>query len=323
MIGPGAMRGLSQASNQRGVFSIFAIDHRDAMRLVLAPDAPDSVKPETLTDMKLEFVRALSPEASAILLDPEYSAVQAVSEHAIAGGSALLCAIESQGYLGDPEAPTQTLLDGWSIEKSKRIGASGVKLLLLYRPETSVAARQEELVRTVITECRRLDIPLFLEPVAYDLPNSRFLDNRRRIVTTSVERLGALGPDVLKVQFPARTDRVDRAEWADACAELDDASPVPWTLLSGGDPFESFITQVELACAAGSSGFVVGRALWAEAARADDTDRSRLIETRVVPRFRDLTAVASDLGTPFSQRVAVAPVADFSAYADFGNPPPT
>ena len=312
---PGKVRGLTTAANERGVFTIFAIDHRDALRAILDPDAPADVPASVMTATKLDFVRRMAPAASAILLDPEYSAIEAVSSGALDGRTALLCALEAQGYLGHPQARTTTLLEGWGVEKAKRLGASGVKLLLLYRPDAAAADLQDALVRNMVADCAAWDIPLFLEPVMYALPTDHADGpDRRRVVIESVRRLAALGPDILKVQFPTDTTIVDLPAWRDACAELDEASPVPWTLLSGGDPFESFATQVTVACEAGSSGFLVGRALWAEAARLSGTERMDHIDAVVRPRFAELAAIASDLGTPWTDRVVPPAPPSYSAY---------
>jgi tagatose 1,6-diphosphate aldolase len=306
---PGKIRGLTQASNEAGVFTIFAIDHRDSMRVIIDPVRPGRVTAQEMTETKLEFVRAVAQNATAVLLDPEYSAIQAVNSRALTGDTALLCAIEAQGYLGDPHSRETTLLDGWSVGKAKRLGASGVKLLLLYRPGSTIATRQEELVSEVVAACARHDIPLFLEPVSYELGSAetpgtaQFGSNRRDIVCESARTLGALGPDVLKLQFPSDTiGEVDQSEWTDACAELQEASPVPWTLLSGGDPIDSFLEQVRIACEAGASGFLVGRALWADAVKARGADRKALIDSFVRPMFQELVDIATSAGTDWGAR---------------------
>ena len=53
---PGKARALTQASDERGIFTVFAIDHRDAMRMLLDPDDPSSVPAGLLTKVKLDFV---------------------------------------------------------------------------------------------------------------------------------------------------------------------------------------------------------------------------------------------------------------------------
>jgi tagatose 1,6-diphosphate aldolase len=71
---------------------------------------------------------------------------------------------------------------------------------------------------------------------------------------------------------------------------------VPWALLSGGDPYELFLEQVETACRAGASGFMVGRALWGEAVTAPADRRQRMLADVAGPRLRELAASATRLG---------------------------
>ena len=319
----GKVRGLTAASNDMGVFTILAVDHRDSMRAVLKPEDPANVPAEVMTATKLDLVAGIGDLASAVLLDPEYSALQGVSSRMLRGDTAFLCAVEAQGYLGDPNARVTALLEGWSVAKAKRMGASGIKLLLLYRPDSDIADEQDRVVADVVAQCAEHDIPLFLEPVSYQLRASEtpgtapIGQDRRRIVCESVRRLGALGPDVLKVQFPADTSaKPDSASWADACAELNEASPVPWALLSGGDPYESFAVQVRIACEAGASGFLVGRALWGDLVRAPVADRERLLGTVVRPRFTELVEIASESGADWALRYDL-PAYDASGYRDY------
>ena len=304
VVTPGKARALTQASNEHGIFTVFAIDHRDAMRMLLDPDDPAGVPADLLTEVKLDFVRAMNADASAVLLDPEYSAIEAVGGRVVGRDTGLLVALENQGYLGDPEARVTTLLEGWSVEKAKRLGASGIKLLLLYRPDSEAAAQQDAVVADVVTACARWDIPLFLEPIPYPLPSDDAGGPvRRELVVESVRRLGALGPDIMKVPFPEDTAVEDLPRWRDACAELDEVSPVPWALLSGGDPYRSFRVQVQIASESGSSGFLVGRALWGEAAKLAGAERRAAIEYQVRPRFVELAQIATTHGTSWYDRV--------------------
>jgi tagatose 1,6-diphosphate aldolase len=49
------------------------------------------------------------------------------------------------------------------------------------------------------------------------------------------------------------------------CEELNDTTGVPWVILSAGVAIEEFLVQVDLATAAGASGFLCGRAIWKDA----------------------------------------------------------
>ena len=66
---------------------------------------------------------------------------------------------------------------------------------------------------------------------------------------------------------------------------------MPWVLLSGGGSFDTYLRQVEVAVKAGGSGFMVGRALWGEAALASPDERPVLLEEVVRPRMRQLREI--------------------------------
>jgi tagatose-1,6-bisphosphate aldolase len=325
VLSPGKARGLAAASTEQGVFTILAVDHRDSLRTVLAPDAPSTVPAEEMTAVKLDLLRMLGGGASAALLDPEYSAAQAIVTGALPGNVAFLVAIEAQGYLGDPSVRRTSLLEGWGVAKVKRLGASGVKMLVLYHPDGgAVTEAQERLIESVIAQCSDHDIPLFLEPLAYStdpaapIGSAAFADRHRAVVVNTVRRLGALGPDVLKVQFPVDCLRhPDRAAWADACAELDETTPVPWALLSGGDSYDLFREQVRVACSAGASGFLVGRALWGPYVTTRASQRTPSVTTLLRDRFLELSTIAVEHGRSWRDRFTMPPVTE-SWYRGYG-----
>ncbi len=289
-LSPGKARRLQTLADREGRFMILAADHRDSLRVELDPVRPDAVPAAALTSFKLDLVRELAGHVTGVMLDPVYSAAQAVVEGALAPGLGFLCALEAQGYGADPHARRTELLDGWSVERAARLGAAGVKLLIHYNPDLGDAAeRQERFVDEVVAECAIHDLPLFLEPLPYDCAP----DDRPRVIVETTRRLSRLGPDVLKQPFPVDAGDADRGRWRDACAALDEAAEVPWALLSGGDPYPTFVDQLGVACESGCSGFMVGRAAWREALTAPVDSRSAVIRDVVAPRFAELRAVAA------------------------------
>lgn len=315
-LSPGKIRGLQATSTKGGIFKILAIDHRDSLRVLIDPDHPAGVPAAKLTETKLAIVKHIAPQATAVMLEPVYSAAQAIITGALPGNVGFLSALEEQGYLGDPYARQTTLLTGWSVAKAKRLGANGIKLLLFYHPEAGEATeRQEQTVRAVATDCARYEIPLFLEPIAYSLDPARpagsadFAQQRRRIIIESARRLGALGPDVLKLQFPIDTNHVsDEVIWQEACQELTRAAGIPWALLSAGDPYDSFKIQLRIACQAGCSGFMAGRALWREVISAESARRHDILDQVVLPRFEELAQIATAYGQGWQTKYRLSPV---------------
>lgn len=309
-LSPGKIRALQTTSTRDGIFKILAIDHRDSMRVLIDPDDPASVPAIQLTELKLAVINHIAPQATAVMLEPVYSAAQAIVAGVLPGHVGFLSALEEQGYLGDPHARQTTLINGWSVPKAKRLGAGGIKLLIFYHPDAGEATdRQEELVQAVIADCARSEIPLFLEPLAYPLDpampvtSAEFAQQRRRIVVDTARRLSALGPDILKLQFPLDAAyESDEEVWRDACAELNEAARIPWALLSGGDPYDTFKAQLRVACKAGCSGFMVGRALWREVISATKAERRAILEDIVLPRFKELSQIASAYGHSWQKK---------------------
>ena len=269
-----------------GRFAVLAIDHRDSMRAVLAPDDPDSVSAEEITDLKRELVGALAAGATGVMLEPEYSIPQLL-DGTLPDGVGFTAALEAQGYASAPEAGATRILEGWSVESAAESGAAAAKLLVFYRPDRPAhAAAQERVTAEILAECRRVGIPLVLEPLFYGLDDPAA---RRDLVIETVERFAAMAPDLLKLPFPVDpTHEPDRNRWAEACADITERCPMPWTLLSGGGNYESYRDQLQTAVAAGCSGFMAGRALWGEAALTPQPERTRIIEDLVAPRLAEL-----------------------------------
>ena len=320
---PGARRGLDACASARGTFGVLALDHRQNLRRELRPDAPEAVTYEEMVDFKREVVRALAPVATGTLLDPQIGAAQCIADGSLPAGAGLIVALEATGYEGSSTARVSRVLDGWSVAKAKRMGASAAKLLVYYHPDAANAADQEALVAGIAADCRDADLALFVEPLSFSLVEGEKLrgDDRRRVVIETARRLTAIGGDILKAEFPFDPSVVDRGRWGEACAELDDASAVPWVLLSGGVDQATFHAQVEIACAAGASGVVAGRSVWAEAATMPPGSRAQFLVTTARARLRSLVDLVDAVGRPWHERpntMADAAVPGEGWYREYG-----
>jgi tagatose 1,6-diphosphate aldolase len=301
---PGTRRGLDACASARGTFAVLALDHRQNLRKELHPDAPESTTYEEMVEFKRAVIRALAPHATGSLLDPEIGAAQCIADGSLPGNAGLLVAIEATGYLGDATARMSRILPGWSVEQAKRMGASAAKLLVYYHPHAANAADQERLVADVAADCRRHDLALFVEPLGFDPETGGKLrgEARRQCVIETARRLTDLGGDILKAEFPYDVSVTDEAAWADACAELDAASRVPWVLLSGGVDDATFEAQVASACRAGASGVLVGRSVWAPSATLPPADRDAWLSTEGRRRLERLVRLVDELGLPWHAR---------------------
>jgi tagatose-1,6-bisphosphate aldolase len=251
---------------------------------------------------KSEVVETLAPVSSAVVLDPEYGAAQAIVAGSLPGNTGLIVTIEAAGYSGEAGNRRSSRLADWSVEKIARMGASGVKMRLYYHPQARSAAKQEALVDEVAADCRAADIPLFLEPLSYSLEKGQSLssDEKREVVIETARRLSPRGIDVLKAEFPL-DGRAEprRGEWEAACRDLTEASVVPWVLLSAGVPFKEFTRETEIACRCGAGGVVVGRAVWQEATELRNKAHDDFLTKTAVERMVELGDIISEHAMPW------------------------
>jgi len=304
----GKYRGLASTSTPQGMFTILAFDHRQSFVKMVPSDQPGGAAPEEVVEVKTAVVRALAPHASAVLLDPLYSAAQTIANGSLPGQTGLLVAVEESGYTGEPTARITELMPEWNVTKIKRMGADAVKLLVYYHPDAGMFARQQEdLVRQLVEDCREADILFYLEPVSYSIDpavpakSAGFAAQRPELITRIARRLGSLGPDVLKLEFPvdANYDR-EETSWRRACESVSAASPCPWAVLSAGVNFDLFLQQVEIACQAGASGFIGGRAVWKEGIGMAPNERDEWLRNVAAPRLDALSAVALKYARPWT-----------------------
>lgn len=298
----GKIRGLQECANQGGTFTLLAVDHRQNLRRSLNPENPGAVPGSVLTEFKLRVTESLAGEATAVLLDPEYSAAQALAAGKLPGNVGLVVALEATGYSGDPTARQSRILPGWSAQKAKRMGASMIKLLVYYHPDAPTAPEIESFVKGVADECRALDLGIVLEPLSYSLdPQQPKLssDEKQYVVVETARRLTPLGVDILKAEFPLGKENKDEAAWGPACQEVSAASVSPWILLSAAVDFDTYLRQARIACEAGGSGVAVGRAVWKEAVGMTPEAQNEFLLTIAKKRLSQLASLCTEHGRPW------------------------
>ncbi len=318
----GKRRGLSQCATQYGAFAILALDHRNNLRTAMNPENPGSVTYDILVEFKQQVVDALAPQSSAVLVDPHIGAAPVVDHQDLPGKVGLLVAVEETGYSGESTDRINTIQPGWSVGKIKRMGASGAKLLIYYHPDAPHARDQENLISRVVEACDKFDLPLFLEPLSFSIdPGKKKLSSaeKRQVVVETARRLSTLGIDILKAEFPLEvTEEPDEAVWKAACSELTGASKVPWVLLSAGVDFDTYLRQVEVACRAGASGVLAGRAIWKEAVDLNGQDRLDFLSSTASMRMEKLYQLCNALAHPWMKGFPLGTITEdwFSNYPD-------
>ena len=310
----GKLRGLQQISSKRGTFTALALDHRQNLRKA----NPAFVSDEELSRFKLDVTSVLASSATAVLLDPEVSAAQAIAQQVIPNHAGLVVAVESTGYTGEATARQAQTIPGWSVEKARRMGASAVKLLVYYYPDSQTASEIESFIRKIAEDCTKHDLVLMLEPLSYSLNENKKLssEEKRYVVVETAKRLTPLGVDILKAEFPLSVAEADQRVWTEACAEISAVSIVPWILLSAAVDYEVFLQQVAVACNAGASGIAVGRAVWKEAVTMAGDERMTFLRTTALERISRLTSLCYALAKPYTDYYQAE--APFDWYRSYG-----
>ncbi len=305
-------RHLRQCSTTKGLFSVLAIDHRGVLLTDMEKAREKPITRQDVIELKRAIIHHLADEATAVLTDPEYG-FAAFTQSGISGGKGLLSPLEVTDYTPHPSQRLTNFIENWDVSKIKSAGGSGVKLLLYFHPDAENAQFQTDLVDSIIEQCKVHRIPFFLEPIGYSLDPQNSLSNeeRRQVVIESVRHFTARGIDILKAEFPLDVkQQPDESVWADALDELNSASEVPWTILSAGVTYDIFLRQTILACKAGASGVMVGRAVWAEALPLTGEALQQFLATTGKARMSALTAICNLYGTSWMDKIGSPALAE-------------
>jgi tagatose 1,6-diphosphate aldolase len=323
MVSLGKFRHLTQCATPEGHFVVLAIDHRANLREALSAARGMPVDDVEVGEFKRDVVQALSSLCSGVLGDPAFVLGYGIASGLLPGTQGLIAPVEVTNYAVHPSERDVQFIAGWNVEKAKRVGLSGLKLLMYFHPESPAAVQRIRLARMMADVCARFDIPLFLEPVLHSLTPSMKMETRARIRSAvEMARLMAdTGADVLKLEFPV--DSVvdqDPYLWEDAAGMLNRAcGSVPWVLLSGGVDGSVFARQTEIACAAGCSGVMVGRALWNAAVKAGAggaDSRLNILQNRARRDLGQLADIVRAHAAPFWEKTG-RPAPEFNWYESY------
>ena len=324
-ISAGKLWCLRRLSDERGFFKMTAVDQRPGVKaLVSTRRGVESASFEDVGQAKRILIETLSPHSTAMLLDPGYAYPYAALQTDPRRG--LLLTYEQWESEETAGGRKTYAYPHWSVEKIKRTGADGVKLMLWWRPDASdeVKAHQRRLVEQVGRECRCHDIAFLLEPLLYplggDAQGGRYEEDATKrpemVVETAREFVHErYGIDIFKMESPIAAASVPDpdSEQSPECQrwfdELGRTIDRPWVMLSAGAGMEPFRRIVAHAFRAGASGYLAGRAIWWHAFESTFPDWDAMREGILrdgVPYVQKLQAMLEQTGTPWTRCRAFA-----------------
>ena len=319
---PGKLAGLRGVTDAGGRFKVLALDQSNSFRkFIKAAMERQGKKGEASYDQvvhaKLEITEVLAPYASAVLLDVNYGARQAVNAFVVPRGVGLIVRVEASrdaGIAGEFEP-------GWSVAQIKKMGGTAVKLLVYMDVRDAKATKaQMSFVKRVAEDCQKEDILLMIEELSYprkgeDKKTPAYVARRPENIIKSAELIGPYA-DILKLEFPAdiRNDSTETVQ--KNLAAVNAAAIRPWVLLSAGEKFEVFAKQVELAMKAGCSGTMAGRAIFQEYFDVNTPDeQKRFLEGTGIERMNQLNSIVDSYALPWFERYRLSSK-DFFAAVD-------
>ncbi len=276
---------LQKLSNSAGVIAAAAMDQRGSLKksLAAAKGVSDTeISEEMMSDFKVAVSKALTPHASAILLDTEYGLKAAAARSSNAG---LLLAYELSGYDNTQPGRLPDLIPELSALRIKELGADAVKILIYYSPsdDPKVNTIKHAFVERIGAECETVGIPFFLEFIGYDPAGGdekglAFAAQKPQIVIDSMAEFSKpqYHVDMLKVEVPINAVFVEgssvfkgetaytRSQALDYFKKASDLATKPFIYLSAGVSNAQFVESLTMASEAGTdySGVLCGRATW-------------------------------------------------------------
>ncbi|HWM05120.1 MAG TPA: hypothetical protein VNP92_22505 [Actinophytocola sp.] len=292
------MTDLSDLSRPSGGLAMVAMDQRESLRAMLAEHTAGTVRDADLVAFKLAVVEALGPHASGLLIDRTYGYDRVVDERLLPESCGLILAADTLHHpvAGGPVEDT-TLDDEVDPAAARAAGVAALKLLVLWRRDDDRAVRDARLAMSAefVRRCRAAGLVSILEGVARPEPGDDF----DALLLEAATELGALRPSLYKAQVP-RHGKGDPADIGRVCERVTAMLPVPWVVLSQGVSISDFPESVRIACRAGASGFLAGRAVWSDTL----ADPGPLLRTRSTERLRRLGELVDTTARPWQEAVA-------------------
>ncbi len=280
--------GLRRMASAEGHFTMVALDQRPPISQLVAAKrgiAAIDVAFNDIVAVKRVIVEAVGGHASAVLFDPNYAFPAGLDR--LPARTGLVVTLEDHRFADTPGGRLSHSIRDWSVEKIKRAGGDGVKVLAWYRPDATpdVLTHQKTYVEAIGQACRQHDIAFVLELLVYPFPKSAshtadYVESPEKLPELVLESVREFaqpryGVDLFKLEsplpgatLPARDGQAPhrRAQaWFDRMGAICEQAGVPWVMLSAGVTPKQFVRVMEYAYAAGANGFLAGRAIWLEA----------------------------------------------------------
>jgi tagatose 1,6-diphosphate aldolase len=281
-ISAGKYWGLRRMADSAGRFKMTAVDQRPPIKNPIKEKRGTAEAPwEDVAGFKEMLIRELQGKSSAMLLDPHFAYPRGVT--ILDARLGLILTLEDSIFIDTAEGRLSSEIDDWSVEKIKRCGGDGVKVLTWYRPDAAphINQAQQDFTERVGAACAKYDIPYVFELLVYPLAKDKeqtteYIEMQTKHADHVLESVRVFadpkfGVDLFKLESPvpaASVPGVGSEGAADVQKLFDEMGRLaarPWVMLSAGAGMVEFKKVLSHAYAAGASGYLAGRAIWLKA----------------------------------------------------------
>jgi sulfofructosephosphate aldolase len=287
---------LTKLARPTGALAMVAVDQREALRGMFAAHQSTPVPDSQLTQFKVDVARELSPFASALLVDQEFGIDAIINQKALRGSCGLIAAADL--LVGPPGgAATDTAIDP-DVDplRMRDIGSVGLKFLILWRNDESPDVRAN-LVEEFNKLCGSSGLPSIIEIIVKPPTDSSRSFNREEELITAAKEAADWKPDLYKAEVPFHGEG-DLSAITKNAARISEAIGSPWVVLSNGVKQPFFNDAVKACAMGGASGFLAGRAVWADIVGAVDIPKA--LREVSIPRLEALAEVVDTYAKPWT-----------------------
>jgi len=287
---------LTKLARPTGALAMVAVDQREALRGMFAAHQSTPVPDSQLTQFKVDVARELSPFASAILVDQEFGIDAIINQKALRGSCGLIAAADL--LVGPPGgAATDTAIDP-DVDplRMRDIGSVGLKFLILWRNDESPDVRAN-LVEEFNKLCGSSGLPSIIEIIVKPPTDSSRSFNREEELITAAKEAADWKPDLYKAEVPFHGEG-DLSAITKNAERISEAIGSPWVVLSNGVKQPFFKDAVKACAIGGASGFLAGRAVWADIVGSSDIPKA--LREVSIPRLEALAEVVDTYAKPWS-----------------------
>ncbi|QLL24567.1 hypothetical protein DLE04_02390 [Actinobacteria bacterium IMCC26103] len=287
---------LTNLARPSGALAMVAVDQREALRGMFASHQSTPVPDSQLTQFKVDVARELSPFASALLVDQEFGIDAIIDQKALKGNCGLIAAADL--LVGPPGgAATDTAVDP-DVDpiRMRDIDSVGLKFLVLWRNDESPDVRAK-LVAEFNKLCQVSGLPSIIEIIVKPpTDSSRSFDREEELIIAAREA-ATWKPDLYKAEVPFHGEG-DQSLITKNAERISEAIGSPWVVLSNGVKQPFFNDAVKACAIGGASGFLAGRAVWADIVGAPDIPKA--LREISIPRLEKLAETVDKYAKPWS-----------------------